>query len=59
MQGDRGAGAWLDSEDPALSEWYTDAQTGAIDVVEGQPEIEPGSSEHRAAIEPPEGESRS
>ncbi len=59
MHGERAAGAWLDSEDPALSDWYTEAQTGAIDVVEPQPEIEPAASEPRDAIEPPEGDSRS
>lgn len=30
-----GAGSWLDTEDPALSEWYTDATTGTLPVVTG------------------------
>ncbi|WP_404311746.1 BCCT family transporter [Agrococcus terreus] len=33
VEAEQGAGAWLDSEDPALTDWYTDATTGAIDVV--------------------------
>lgn len=28
-----GAGAWLDSEDPLLTEWYVEATTGTIDAV--------------------------
>ncbi|WAC66477.1 BCCT family transporter [Agrococcus sp. SL85] len=35
----QGAGAWLDSEDPALTDWYTDATTGAVDVVTA-PDVE-------------------
>lgn len=31
---EQGAGAWLDSDDPALTEWYTDATTGAIQTVD-------------------------
>lgn len=30
---DEGAGAWLDSTAPALTEWYEEAKTGAIDVI--------------------------
>jgi choline/carnitine/betaine transport len=33
VEAEQGAGAWLDTEDPALSEWYTDA-TGTIDIVD-------------------------
>ncbi|WP_018134545.1 BCCT family transporter [Acaricomes phytoseiuli] len=29
----QGAGSWLDSKDPALTEWYEDAATGAIPLV--------------------------
>lgn len=29
-----GAGAFMDSEDPALTEWYVEAVTGAVDVVD-------------------------
>ncbi|WP_243695040.1 BCCT family transporter [Labedella populi] len=33
VEAHKGAGAWLDTEDPSLSEWYTTATTGAIDHV--------------------------
>lgn len=33
VEAEHGAGAWLDSEDPALTEWYTEATTGMLDVV--------------------------
>ncbi|RWZ51172.1 BCCT family transporter [Labedella phragmitis] len=33
VEADKGAGAWLDTEDPVLSDWYTSATTGAIDHV--------------------------
>lgn len=33
VESERGAGAWLDTEDPTLSEWYTTATTGAIDQI--------------------------
>ncbi|MBF4459997.1 BCCT family transporter [Pseudoclavibacter sp. VKM Ac-2867] len=36
VEAEHGAGAWLDSEDPALTEWYTDATTGMLDVVKGE-----------------------
>lgn len=53
---DEGAGAWFDSGDPALSDWYTEAQTGAIDLVEPQQEVEAAAD--RPAIEPPEGDAQ-
>lgn len=40
-----GAGAWLDSDDPALTEWYTDATTGPTEVVgaeDAERTLEPG-----------------
>lgn len=57
VEAERGAGAWLDSEDPALTEWYTDATTGAVEVVPdaaaagqgGERELRPGTE--RRAIE--------
>lgn len=33
---DEGAGAWLDSEDPALTEWYGDARTGQLEIIRAQ-----------------------
>ncbi|RUR03565.1 BCCT family transporter [Labedella endophytica] len=33
VESEKGAGAWLDTEDPTLSEWYTTATTGAIDQI--------------------------
>ncbi len=33
---DEGAGAWLDTENPELTEWYDDARTGQIDVILAQ-----------------------
>lgn len=40
-----GAGAWLDTEDPSLTEWYVDAVTGEIGTVTSedvQRTLEPG-----------------
>ena len=37
---DQGAGAWLDTDDPTLGEWYNDA-TGSIDVVPDTDDAEP------------------
>lgn len=45
---DEGAGAWLDSEDPALTEWYDEAVTGAIDVIRAE-EAEAAAEEAAAA----------
>lgn len=33
---DAGAGAWLDSEDPSLTEWYDDARTGQLEVIRAE-----------------------
>lgn len=33
---DEAAGAWLDTENPELTEWYGDARTGQIDVIRAQ-----------------------
>ncbi len=48
-----GAGAWLDTEDPQLSEWYEDARTGTIPVIDtaGEPVV---ASEHSQASEEPD-----
>ncbi|MBG6239248.1 choline/carnitine/betaine transport [Mycetocola sp. CAN_C7] len=40
---EQGAGAWLDTENPALSDWYEEARTGAIDVIDTDAEISPGA----------------
>ena len=37
---DEGAGAWLDTEDPALTEWYDDARTGQLDVIRAEQDDE-------------------
>ncbi len=37
---DEGAGAWLDTEDPVLTEWYDDARTGQLDVIRAEAEAE-------------------
>ncbi|WP_413316623.1 BCCT family transporter [Agrococcus sp. 1P02AA] len=39
---DDGAGAWLDTGDPALTEWYTDATTGPISSEDVLRTLEPG-----------------
>ncbi len=36
IEAERGAGAWLDTEDPALTEWYTDATTGSVPIVDAE-----------------------
>lgn len=42
VQADDGAGAWLDTDDPALSDWYTDATTGPISSADVLRNLEPG-----------------
>ncbi len=42
VHADDGAGAWLDTDDPALTEWYTDATTGPIDAQGVQRTLDPG-----------------
>lgn len=57
VEAEHGAGAWLDSEDPALTEWYTEATTGMLDVVKADDASErgasPSESEAQARIEAP------
>lgn len=50
---DEGAGAWLDSEDPALTDWYDDARTGQIEVIRAAEAeaIEADAAEHSALDE--------
>lgn len=50
VEAEQGAGAWLDSEDPALTDWYTDATTGAVEVVtpaDVERTLEPGRVQPR------------
>nr|WP_244857636.1 BCCT family transporter [Agromyces archimandritae] len=52
---DEGAGAGFDSEDPALTEWYVDATTGAIETVtpeDVQRTLEPGHIQPRGVDVP-------
>nr|WP_183624243.1 BCCT family transporter [Pseudoclavibacter helvolus] len=57
VEAEHGAGAWLDSEDPALTEWYTEATTGMLDVVKADDASErgasPSESEAQGRIEAP------
>ncbi|WP_268873996.1 BCCT family transporter [Pseudoclavibacter helvolus] len=57
VEAEHGAGAWLDSEDPALTEWYTEAMTGMLDVVKADDASErgasPSESEAQGRIEAP------
>jgi choline/carnitine/betaine transport len=39
---DDGAGAWLDTDDPALTEWWTDAATGSVSAADVLRTLEPG-----------------
>lgn len=51
----KGAGAWLDTEDPSLTEWYVEAATGAIDQVTAedvQRTYEPGHIQHKGPDRP-------
>lgn len=41
---DDGAGAWLDTDDPALTDWYIEATTGQVDIV--------GADDVRRTLEP-------
>ncbi|GHD50592.1 BCCT family transporter [Mycetocola manganoxydans] len=52
VEPEHGAGAWLDTEDPALSDWYEDARTGAIDTIDVAAEIKPGSISEKGAEDP-------
>lgn len=54
-QPDSGAGAWLDSEDPDLSEWYVEAATGEISAVTAediQRALDPGHIQPRGPEDP-------
>ncbi|ERG65540.1 hypothetical protein L332_13965 [Agrococcus pavilionensis RW1] len=42
VHADDGAGAWLDTDDPSLTDWYTDATTGPIDALSVQRTLDPG-----------------
>ena len=50
-----GAGAWLDSEDPALTEWYVEAATGPIGTVTAEDvrrTLDPGHIQHKGPDRP-------
>ncbi|WP_072312923.1 BCCT family transporter [Agrococcus sp. Marseille-P2731] len=49
---DDGAGAWLDTEDPALTEWYTDATTGPISSEDVLRSLEPGRIQRKGEDRP-------
>lgn len=49
---DDGAGAWLDTDDPALSEWYTDATTGSISSADVLRNLEPGRIQRKGPDRP-------
>ncbi|WP_091186925.1 BCCT family transporter [Microbacterium humi] len=34
VEPEHGAGAWLDTTNPALTEWYEDARTGAVETID-------------------------
>lgn len=53
---DEGAGAWLDTEDPALTEWYDDAVTGSIDMIKETAEAEAAAEADAAAVAAAEAE---
>ncbi|WP_371030713.1 BCCT family transporter [Pseudoclavibacter sp. JSM 162008] len=56
VESEHGAGAWLDTEDPALTEWYTEATTGMLDVVKadtGGPDADRPDADDPARIEAP------
>ena len=50
-----GAGAWPDSEDPALTEWYVEAATGPIGTVTAEDvrrTLDPGHIQHKGPDRP-------
>lgn len=52
---DEGAGANFDSEDPALTEWYTDATTGTLNIVTSEDierTLDPGRIQPRGEGQP-------
>lgn len=51
---DEGAGAWLDTENPELTEWYDDARTGQIEVILAQRDAD--EKAEQAALEAAETE---
>lgn len=61
IDAEHGAGAWLDSGDPTLTEWYTDATTGSMPVVQEASEqgaVEAGTAGTAARLEAGEGDAR-
>lgn len=52
VQADDGAGAWLDTDDPALTEWYTDATTGPLTAIDVQRTMEPGHIQRKGPDRP-------
>lgn len=48
---EEGAGANFDSDDPALTEWYTDAVEGAEDAEDAETEDTEGAAESAAATD--------
>ena len=49
---DDGAGAWLDTEDPALTEWWTDAASGPVSADDVLRTLEPGRIQRRGPERP-------
>ncbi|SFR99649.1 choline/carnitine/betaine transport [Agrococcus baldri] len=49
---DDGAGAWLDTEDPSLTEWWTDATTGTIHAADVTRNLDPGRIQRKGPDRP-------
>ncbi|GEK79623.1 BCCT family transporter [Agrococcus baldri] len=49
---DDGAGAWLDTDDPSLTEWWTDATTGPVSSADVIRNLDPGRIQRKGPDRP-------